>query len=240
MAKAPRLDLASVLRLDTDGERSRARRIATAIVADWKAEARAELGSTSQEYRNAIRIGKADEHGVSVELVGKVPNLVEQGMGPGGIGTSGPYDVRKFVLKPGTSNLRHGAKGMYVNVPFRHTAGSIRAMGGESALDQAYNLRGVRSVGGRIKWPKSGPRALPPGLAPKMKPHHAADPLAGLVRFHKQYARTKGRKQPSTFKTWRRMSEGGKPWISRGVRPRNLADRVLRRLPRLLQHLEEW
>jgi hypothetical protein len=240
MAQKARLDLARVLRLDTDGERSRARRIATAIVAEWKMLARSELDSSAQEYQRSIHIGKADEHGISVELVGKVANLVEQGMGPGGIGTSGPYDVRKFVLKPGTSNLRHGAKGMYVNVPFRRTAGAVRAMGGQSALDQAYALRGVRSVGGRIKWPKSGKTRLGPGLSPKLKPHHATDPLAGLVRFHKQYSRTAGRKQPSTFRNWRRMSEGGKPWISRGVRPRNLAQRVARRLPLLLTHMEDW
>lgn len=235
-----RLDLASVLRLDTAGEKARALRIATAVVADWKMEARQELNSSAAEYQKAIRIAKADEHGVSIELVGKIPNLVEQGMGPGGIGTSGPYDQRKFILKPGTSNLRHGAKGMYVNVPFRRSAGQVREMGGQSALDMAYKLSGVRSEGGRVKWPTSGMKRLPGGLAPKMKPHHTADPLAGLVRFHKQYSRTTGRKQPSQFKSWRRISEGGKPWISPGVTPRHLAQKVSRRLPSLLKHLEEW
>jgi hypothetical protein len=229
-----------MLRLDVPGRKERVNRIALAVAHDWKMVAMNELGSSSQEYRGGITIGRSDERGATVELVGKLPNLIEQGMGPGGIGTSGPYDVRKFVLKPGTSNLRVGKKGMYVNVPFRKGAGQVRAMGGQTALDAAYKLRGVRSIGGRIKWPKSGKVRLEPGHAAKLKPHHATDPLAGLVRFHKKYARTKTRKQESGFATWRRMSEGGKPWISKGVRPRNLAQKVLQRLPSLLKGLEEW
>lgn len=236
----PPIDIAKILRLDKSGQQERARRIATAIAVEWAMVARAELGKTSREYRRSIAITKADDTGVAVELRGALPNLVEQGMGPGGIGTSGPYDVRKFVLKPGTSNLHVGKRGMYVNVPFPMGAGQVRALGGQTALDAAYKLRGVRSVGGQVKWPKSGPARLGPGHAPKIKAHHAHDPLEGLVRFHKKYARTKHKGQESKFQTWRRMSEQGKPWISRGVRPRNLAQKVLRRLPLLLKTLEAW
>ncbi len=36
---------------------------------------------------------------IVVRVKGLVPNFVEQGLGPGGLGTEGPFDMRTFTLK---------------------------------------------------------------------------------------------------------------------------------------------
>jgi hypothetical protein len=42
-----------------------------------------------------------ESDGCEIVISGIVPHMVEEGMGPGGRGTEGPYDMRKFVLRPG-------------------------------------------------------------------------------------------------------------------------------------------
>ena len=63
---------------------------------------------------------------------------------------------------------------------------------------------------------------------------HATDPLAGLVRQLTVYS---GANAQSTYRTWRTASEGGKPWVSRGVTARRIADRVLAAMPDILTRM---
>lgn len=51
---------------------------------------------------------------------------------------------------------------------------------------------------------------LPAGMSPKLKPHHATDPHAGMVRFDTS---TPGGAKSSAYLTFRTMSEKSKGWI---------------------------
>jgi len=220
---ADRVRLADVVsRLLPTGAALRAH-IAGQMASAWKAlgHAMGVSDATAAQYENAI--APVDAPTARVELTGTFPNMFEQGMGPNGVGSEGPFDIRTFALRDGTRNLRHGPKGMYLNVPFGHTLASIAGRGGDAAVKAAKALSPTLSVpsgagGFRTLW---GGR-LPAGLAPKIAEHHATDPLHGLVRKQAAYAAA----TQSTFQTWRRLTEWGKPWIHPGIRARNNAAKV--------------
>jgi hypothetical protein len=217
MAKS-RIDIAKIVGLTPSAERQRARRVAVAIIGEWKRIASSTLQTSRQTYVQGLIAEKVDDPStVRVTLQGQVPNLVEQGMGPGGIGTEGTYDQRNFVLKPGTKSLHFGKNGMYVHVPQGHSVKEIRALAGAAAASAAKLLEATRSKpdggtlwGGRLgaEWGR----------------------LAGMVRQVKTYAAS----TQSQYKTWRTMSEGGQPWITPGVKARHIAAKVHAALPGLL------
>ena len=73
---------------------------------EWVARASSELAGTVGEYVRGIEIGipvvgsgiDADIS-ISISLDGLVANMIEQGLGPQGVGSTGPFDMRKFILK---------------------------------------------------------------------------------------------------------------------------------------------
>lgn len=228
--------------------------LAYAVQAEWGAQARQHLNASAQrvsEYVNGLST-RVDGDTATVELRGLMPNILEQGMGPGGVGTSGAYDVRRFLLQPTTRNIRRGKKGLYLNVPFDQSMGTIQALGGAQAVRAARALRAAvtfHTSAGMVRGfePTRNPnqrRALAAGYAPNLRPQdvplpgglvqraHATDPLAGMQRMLQVYQGTTPTQ--STYRTWRTASEGGKPWISRGVQARNIRDRVLAAIPQIL------
>lgn len=221
-----RFNLADIVRQSMPVAAVMARRVQAGIMAAWAAEARANLGrsnKTTAAYVGGLQPSSTSQAGV--ELLGTFPNMFEQGMGPGGVGTEGPYDLRDVLLKPTTRSIRFGPKGMYLNVPFDMSAAQIKALGGASALKQARALAPTLSPsqGGRTQW---GGR-LPPGLAPKMKEHHHSDPLAGIVRREAAYSTAAAPGSQSTYRKWRRITQWGKPWIHPGIRAAHIATRVM-------------
>lgn len=256
MSGRNRIDLRAILPRAITQPQAVLKAMGLAVKAAWRAEARASLGVSSRraaEYENALSVVPSDRS-VSVVLTGTFPNMLERGMGPGGVGTEGTYDLRDMLLKPGTRNLRHGAGGMYLNVPFSHSADSIKDRGGLSALKAARNLDATRSEvhGGRERIVAWG-GALPEGLAPKIRPTdmlipgppgpngqrtmvvakaHATDPLAGMVRLETQYQGTT--KPQSTYRTWRTISENGKAWWHPGIKARRIAERIQSRMPSII------
>jgi len=226
--------------LDPDARKGKLRIIGEVIAAEWRAEARqAGLKSTLQAYVNSVGISRLDDMGVTISLPGPgasgkaamLARMIEFGMGPGGIGTEGPYDIRTQVLKAGTRNLRWGKNGPYVNIPFGHSVESIEARGGERAKDAAAALGGTIHtfvLKAHTKW---GGR-LSQGYAAKIKPHHVTDPLHGLVRKASTYSK-KGKLQ-STYQTFRRMSWAGKAWMHPGIKARKIGARIAAKVPQLI------
>lgn len=220
----------------------------------WKRRARSELtgGRTKTEYIQNIQLDLSSPEKVICRLVGFLPNLREHGMGPGGIGTQGPYDVRKFLLKPKTNNIRTAKGGhLYLHVPFDHTFKKMppRVKKGLSAQALATSLQGfLPSTSAPGQGTNFGSR-LPAGLSRRKRARdvrvrdhfgrftkfiqraHATDLHAGMVRMKKEYSEGSG----STFRTFRTVSENGKPWISRGVKAANIAPKVVRDLPNILR-----
>ena len=216
--------------MDRQGKVNRMQRFGDALVAEWAATARrdGDMKSTLGPYVKAIAIRQVTEDSVTVELpaqrmTGKaatVVRMVEFGMGPGGIGTEGPYDVRKFLLSGAGGKTKIGKTGPYKNVPFKIRSAEIKGMGGKSALEQAKGLTATRVRGGSWRGGSlaSGYAAIINNANTGLP--HKTDRLHGLRRM------TNKRGQTSRYITFRRASWSGNPWMHRGVRARHLAERV--------------
>jgi len=228
------------------------RTAAEAARAKWVEYAARTLHATRRDYVAALRVGyRGDRVRVGLAEDAKLANLVEQGMGPGGIGTYGPYDVRRFLLRGSTQNVRRTRGGkLYLHVPFRRMTAQIKALGGAQAMQAAQQLTATLTAPNTTTaW---GSR-LPAGMAPNLRPAptvlypgspwetvqhaHATDPLAGMVRMQKTYAKA----TQSFYMTWRTASEEGKPWVSKGVMPRWLQSLVMIHAPQYLQvAIDAW
>ena len=162
----------------------------------------------------------------------------EYGFGPGGVGTSGPYDMRNTLLKSSSARVdRKGNK--YLNVPMRKTRQQIVALGGSSAYKAAKSL--LASVRGSSGTAWGGRLANPSGFAERIQKHarhvpgighvpaHKTDPLANMYRFRA--------KRGSTYGTFRRIAENGKPWVHPGVKARRLMRKVSRAVPRIVKEV---
>jgi len=197
------------------------------IMQEWKAESRS-LRETREVYRNNIKVDLKQPKRMRLTLRGTLPNIVEQGMGPGGVGTYGSYDIRKFVKFKGKP---------YVNVPFKHKRDTMSSAASAAAgrLAISRSKPGGGFIYGRKTKKNIGPR-MPRGMAPvRSNPttgqRHSTDFLAGMIRVRPQGTSPRSGSQYMTF---RRLSKNGKPWISRGVRPRRFADKIVRRMPTLI------
>jgi hypothetical protein len=186
---------------------ARRRAIKAALIDRWL-ELTGELRSTLPAYQDAMDV-REDVHDDSIVFVLRnqpvIAPMVEHG--------TAPFDMRTTIPRsPRARIARAGHK--FVFVPFGRTTRQIRKWGGSVAERMAKSLK-----------PYQGPGSerLPPGLAEKLDPYHAADPLAAVVR--------KARAAPergSSYMTWRTISEKGKPWIHPGIRSRHYMNRVLR------------
>ena len=252
--------------LGAEENTKRMRILAEVIAAEWKDLAKERLKSTASAYIASIHIRRVTRRTCTVSLPGtgsgkkasQLARIVEFGMGPGGIGTQGPYDVRKTVLKAGTSKLRYNKKGggMYVNIPFGHTPGSVASQGGTPLADKVSSTAFTHSVTSVRRHTSWGSRLSKKDTAhiPKLRSKdkiikwdgkeytqhaHATNPLQGLVKFGTTFSKHKRTKKPvkqsgSEYMTWRRMSFGGKPWISKGVQARRLGEEIAAKVPKLV------
>lgn len=230
--------------LDKEDRRARMLRAGEVIVAEWGAIAREHLNTTLAEYLRSISIREVSEDRVVVALPGDdapddaamIARIIEFGMGPGGIGTEGPYDVRKYLLRPSTRNIRWGKTGPYVNVPFGVSAGEIEDYGGSQALKAARQLAGTTTDHRNAKTLWGG--RMPARMASKIRAHHTSDALAGMVRERSTYSEAGGAQ--STFKKFRRASlnaASSKAWISSGVKAHHFGQMVAKVLPDLLHEV---
>lgn len=220
----------------------RSQTLADLMLAEWRSIAGPRLKTTRQAYLNSLQVRDVTANGFIVGLPAApstsiLAHMVEQGMGAGGVGTQGAYDVRTYLLRASTRNIRTAKDGsLYLNVPFSHSPKSVEAMGGKSARAQAQQLKATVTGPQGTRW---GGR-LGAGNAPKLKPHHVSDPLAGLVRLASTYSQGGGGGTPVTqtggYRTWRRASfKNTRPqaWISRGIVARHYMDQVVQRFPDL-------
>lgn len=226
--------------LDNRGRKRRMKRIALTVLAEWKAMASERLNKTARVYSRALTILTVTETRAVVALPGpgvdskvaQLARIVEFGMGAGGIGTEGKYDVRKFLLTSGTRRLRFGKSGPYVNVPFNFQKQEVMAMLTKDAGKAAMGLGGVSDATGL-----AGADRFAQGRIAKIKARHVTDPLDSMVRLISTYSRRKdGRaiQQTAQFRTWRRASWGGNPWWTR-VKGRRIAKDVAKKVPMLVR-----
>jgi hypothetical protein len=209
--------------------------IVTALVADIAEAARSEwirlvgenLHSTGQDYITGLQPVEVADGTASITLVGVLPNLLENGMsetdlhdtllGPNvPISEVGEYG-KHLKIDPKT-----GQVGFYRAIPFRHKVGNKGAgfgtpyQGHEAVADAAALGRQVYGQAKQLSPTTSSPYGgsqwggrLPPGLAPKLKEHHATDIYSGMVRQRKTYEKA----TQSQYTTFRTISTGSPGWI---------------------------
>lgn len=127
--------------------------------------------------------------------------------------------------------VRQGKKGRYLIIPFRHNTPKATALAPampRGVYAQAKRLAPSTIIGDGTRVSGTGAMdvktrqyltvpqqkyawggSLPAGLAPKLKPSHAADPYAGMKRFDT----TTGKAKSSAYLTFRVMSEHSAGWI---------------------------
>lgn len=211
--------------LDPRQRRTMLATISRAIYRAWVAEAKnvtshssgyqALLRRRSNDKEASVNFGAVTLSGESAKA-GMLARMVEFGMGPGGIGTEGSYDMRKFLLGGGGGGRKHtGKNGTYVNVPFKHSPESIAKAGGESlkSLVQSSEFGHSVSVAPNVtKWGKRQSDGSRAALTAKETAHvrriidkptqatdskgkrytrsaHKTNPLQGLVKTGGGYSR---------------------------------------------------
>lgn len=232
-------ELVRALGFTSDTARKRSQTLADLVLAEWSAIARKKLNTSRQAYLQSLQVRNVTERGFICGLPASpstaiIAHMVEQGMGSGGIGTSGSYDVRKFLLRDSTRNIRRNKLGkLYLHVPFHHSKKQVAQKHGAHIANAMQRLKATTTDQNRKT--RYGGR-LPANMVPKAKPHHVSDPLAGMIR--KRSTHSRGVQQTAGYQTWRTASYSNKnpnAWISKGIRARRIADEVLRELPALIR-----
>lgn len=216
--------------------------LAAGARAKWIALARSELGSSKEDYIRGIQPIESKPGERVITLTGWLPNSVESGIGG--------WDLRMTLLGGGKGKRSAGG-GYYRPIPFRHatpgsaglagapmgsqygprgrlslgaggqmSAGSAREMG-DSIYQAAKRLRPSKQAQARAR--TSWGERLRAGMAPKLKPHHATDIFAGMVKVRHTYAKRAGTK----YMTFRTIStKVGAGWMHPGIVGRHLAEQV--------------
>jgi len=251
--------------MDYRGRKARMRRMGDAIVSEWAAVARTEgkMKSTLSPYRAAIQIRKVTDEAVVVQLPGQTldtgggdgakkalfARMIEFGMGPGGIGSEGPYDVRNFLLRGGGFGRKApkmGPTGPYRNVPFKYGVTAIKKMGliraggqgADATIAAARALTATTVRQGSWQGEKLAAGYTRIVNNPNTNRPHKTDRLAGLRRM--EHTTTKGtaaKKQTSRFITFRRATWAGNPWTHSGVQARHLAEKVAGKIDELWERI---
>ena len=239
--------------LDPKGQKSRMARIAEIILSAWKAKANGHSDRTRSAYKKSLT-ARSDSRVAEVTFKADggrdsiLALMVEYGMGPGGIGTEGQYDVRKFLLRGGRGKMRSGKSGPTKVVPFSHRKASVSAMGGRALSDKVSSAAFKASVeGGQQKtvWGHTIKSFELPGplraqnvtkVDVKGKTYtafrHKVHVLTGAVKRASTY--TKGVSQTSGVTTFRTASWEGDPWMHPGIKARHYGEEIWKDLPTLL------
>jgi hypothetical protein len=176
-----------------------------------------------------------------------LPNIVENGMAE--------LDLHDTLLGPNVPVVPIGERGKHERedggffraIPFRHaTPGTKGAVGpamgdpyrghdavadskklGTEVYAQAKELLPTRTDPYTGKT-QQGER-LPAGLAPLLKPHHATDIYAGMIREEKTYERA----TQSQYVTFRTISTGSPGWVRPATPGAHYAEQVAQFVARI-------
>lgn len=224
--------------------------IADAARAEWIRLAGEAFFTTRRDYIAGIQPVMIEGHRATIALLGVLPNLLESGQDE--------VDMHDTLLGPNVPVVpvgqrgKHESKdgGYYRAIPFRHATpgagGAVgnpmdrpggRPYGAPAAIADAKKLgRQIYKAAKKLAGTKSDPYGktsyggrLPAGMAPKLRPYHATDIYAGMVRAEKTYAKA----TQSQYVTFRTIAvgpagepKGSSPWIRPATPGKFLAKQV--------------
>lgn len=226
--------------LDPKSREARAHRIAKALSAAWKAEAREYgLKSTLPEYRRAIVIKSVSAELVVVALApSTIAHIIEHGWGP--------VDLRQFLLseahrKPGSSQIKYDKQGRpYRSIMFRRKTAEIRRHGFKGAYSEAKQLSATTSdqYSGRLIYGSSMPSGRARHLVNQSGVVNVSDFLAGMRRLEGVYSSAAAGNQGtrSTYAVWRMVSyKRPEAWQYPRREPANLAHKVAAQVDQIIE-----
>ena len=241
MATQRNIDLYKILGIDDKARKKRTKRIGAALWSRWAGMVRGLPTRYRKAYRGAMRLSVKGSQVTLALDADKLVRSVEYGFGPGGVGTSGPYDMRKTLLTSPAAKM--GRSGKYLAVPMNMPTRKMRGgQGGERAYRMARQLTAsVMSTGGgkNTRWGGGLPRGLTsklrstgrtvPGIG--FQPAHATDPTHGTRRF---VPRAGGGAKYGSFRT---ISQRGKPWVHPGIKAHRFIRKVARMVPAVVKEV---
>lgn len=219
------------------------REVTAQIAHNWDNQAKLNLHSTRDMYRNSLVVGERGRFTGLVTLLHKLPNMIEDG--------ASAFDIKKgFELSPKAKHKADG--GWYITVPFRQaTPGAL----GESEVfsnimpgeihSAVKNFRGretamvgfmkgrVDRIADRLKLDQIPDQYKAPTVRPAITTKNASfeaythknSIYEGMQKSEKTYeSATQG-----TYVTFRRVSDNSDPmsWIHSGFVAHNLAQKAL-------------
>lgn len=211
--------------------------LGAAARAEWISLASDELRSTSRDYIQSISQVALEEKRASIQLVGVLPNMVEQGWPQ--------TDLRETVLT--SPKAKTAAKGhRYLAVPFRHgTPGTKGSNVGPAMPKPIHNvaktLAATMTAPGRPGMTVKGERlhaGMPMGrqarqiLETKIRPWHTTSIYTGMIRKVATYGERAGGGpvMQASYQTFRTISDAVKRdsrhWVHPGIKARHLAEKV--------------
>ena len=236
------------------------RAVASETASRWKdAVSKAKLwNGEKQAYIQSINWRMDGDYAAVVEAGYKNAGAIETGRPA--------YDMKQMLLtskKVRYVTKGKNAGKRYLIIPFRHNVPSDSSVPGDQAGAGAHarqmpsdiyklakQLAPSRVTGSKLQHNggkgarvRLVPRPtydwgerLPAGLAPKLKPSHAADPYANMVRFNT----SAGNGKSSSYMTFRVMMEGSSKWII-GPRPglhlaQKVSEEISAEAPAVFQH----
>lgn len=214
--------------------------VSAAVLANWTALAKRELGSTREEYIQNLNKVDVGRFAKQIVLTGVLPNMLEQG--------ATPFDIKQgFKKSPKARHTiaKYNKKGQvispggqwYLTVPFRiGVPGTLGQAGFSGEMPtEIYDIMKKRATGvsldrSEIPSPYDVPRSRAAIAATPTTPYyakyvHKSSIYEGLTKRTAQYGKT----TQNTYGTFRRASENSDPlsWIHKGLVARNLAERAV-------------
>lgn len=214
--------------------------VTAAVMVNWTALVKKELGSTREEYLQNINKVDVGRFAKQIVLTGVLPNMLESGASPFDIKegfkrspkarhTIAKYNKRGKVISPGGD--------WYLTVPFRIGIPTSLGQAGFSGSmpTEVYDIMRKRATAapltiGEIPSPYNVPRSRSAIASSPRNPYyaeyvHKTSVYEGLTKRTAQYGKT----TQNTYGTFRRAGEKGDPlsWIHRGLVARHFADRAV-------------
>ena len=193
-----------------------------------KATVESNLRTSKEEYYQSIQIFRKSDFSGGVELVNKLPNMIESGIDP--------FDMKEKMLSNESrkNKVKIGSKGQrYITVPFR--IGTPGTVGFSTTMsDDVYKV--AKSLQGKKQVKQSqlqGGDAIPKTRAFVKTQDKIFDEYVHQSSVFAGLQKGQG-KRHGQYHTFRRISDAPQPqgsspdsWIHKGILARKISDKAL-------------
>jgi len=216
--------------LDPKDKHARLYRIAEALVAAWRAEAR-DYGfkSTLPLYIRSVGVRNVTPTKATIGLAGDLPLKLELGWAP--------HDMRDYLLKtrrPGASPIRRVKKGPrkgepYRFIMFRRTTADIKKYEGAAGYKIARSLApSTSSTSGRLIYGSSYDQAKE-HIINKSGIRSVSPALSNMIRLEGGASTASNQGSRTTYATWRTVStKRPEAWQHPGIKAARLHEKIIK------------